>query len=785
MQQTISKFINYKTCVLGMKKFIFIAFISCFTISGFTQDKAITWSSQFDEYQKTWPRLEITAVFNQQKYSPGDTAFLKLYITLKNRTRTSGKQLAEINLIDSNGISILKTLINVTDGIGKNQLIIPSSTPPGIYLMTAHTQFMKNFSPVHVYKKEIEVVEKNRIIRVPEKTLQVAIEGQHMIGGVKNKIVFKTGASQQTAELISNASKVGSLSTDLNGIGSFTFVPNIKEKYFLKLSNDTITAKLPPVEESGYKLRVANDSILITPVSAESGSVLTLVAVANGTVRFTKSFLQSPSKETTLLVKEMNLPGGVVHLSLLDKSGNAFANRSLFLDKKETARCDLSTDKTSYKIREKGTVNIKLADANGAPVTGEFSMSITNSALFDKNRNSLFSDEMKVLSNLENIYDIDRSASNWYSSLDDILILENPEIPWKKINSEKLSQPIIPFNNPRQKIGTVVFSNTGEPVPDQTQVIFYLQKSKWRYQTFTLNKGTVRLTLPELFEDDEFFFTAESEKGKELQNIAVNWLDENIPLPKASATKEEPILDVYASYNSRKRLVDKSYGISTAINISAKNISGNRFEDLVNGADVVVNVEDFLSFGSMIELIREIIPSLFHRSIGGKDRIHVVLPEPLMAQSSGDPIYVIDDVVTKNTDFFLSLKPSELLTVKVIKDAKKLARLNLMGKNGVVIVNTKSGNTREPVKIANVVSGLSRPLNFNNAISTSDKRKPIFRSTLYWNPSIEADQNGIAKIEFNTSDDIGRFIIQIDGLLQDGTPFSASKIIDVSAEVQH
>jgi hypothetical protein len=293
------------------------------------------------------------------------------------------------------------------------------------------------------------------------------------------------------------------------------------------------------------------------------------------------------------------------------------------------------------------------------------------------------------------------------------------------------------------------------------------------------------LTLPELFEDDEFFFTAESDKGKELQNITVNWLNEDITLPKAPASKEQAAPDPYASYNARKRLVDKSYGTSTAINIPLQNMAGKTFEDVVNGADVVVNVEDFLSFASMTELIREIIPSLFHRSISGKDRIHVILPEPLMAQSNGDPLYVIDDIVTKNTDFFLSLKPSELLTVKVIKDPKKLARLSLMGKNGVVIVNTKKGNVRESIDAANLVKGLSKPLNFINEIAVDDKRIPVFRSTLYWNASLQTNQNGSAQIEFNTTDDVGTFIIQVDGLSHDGKPFSAIKTFDVSSGIRH
>jgi hypothetical protein len=768
-----------------MKRLILIGLITGLFTSSLAQDNTAKWLIHFREYQKNWPQERVAVIFNQQKFAPGDTAFFKLYVVRDNDQLNVQKQIVEINLADAKRQSALKSLINVSDGIGANQLIIPTNTLPGIYLFTAQTQSMKNVSPPYFYKKEVKIVGKNSITRTLVKKLEVAVEGQHLIAGVENKVVIKSGVPKEAIDLMYGVEQINTTTTDEIGIGSFIFTPQVGKKYFVKFSSDTVPTKLPDVEKDGIKLSVSNESIVITaaPSASKRQEDFTLISISKGKIHFTKTLSLSSGEQTSISLDETKFPGGVTSLLLVDKSGALVANRDLFTDDNNSIRCEVATDKHDYDIRDRGFISVKLTNQNGEPIEGEFSASITNNALFNKTANNFVSDELNVFGSLDNNYTIDRSNDNWRASLDNILIFEPLKIPWKEIVLANQAEPTNSLANPRQKIGTVVFSDSGDPVPDRTQIIFYLQKSKWRYQTFTLNKGTVRLTLPELFEDDEFFFTAETEKGKEIPNISIDWMKDEMILPQAPFSKEQSAADPYGNYTVRKRLVDKSYGVSATIQQSTENISNKTFETLVNGADVVVNVEDFVSFGTMTEVIREIIPSLFYRSIGGKERIHVILPEPLMAQSSGDPLYVIDDVVTKNTDFFLSLKPSELLSVKIIKDAKKLARLNLLGKNGVVIVNTKKGNVRESMNAANLVNGLSKPLNFNNKLLANDKHTPIFRSTLYWNPSLQTSQNGTAQIEFNTTDDIGTFTIQIDGLSRDGKPFSSTKTIQVNAGI--
>ena len=185
----------------------------------------------------------------------------------------------------------------------------------------------------------------------------------------------------------------------------------------------------------------------------------------------------------------------------------------------------------------------------------------------------------------------------------------------------------------------------------------------------------------------------------------------------------------------------------------------------------------------MIELIREIIPSLQHRKLGGKTTVRVLLSEASI-RPIGDPLYVIDGIMTKNTDYFLSMNPSDILTLKIVKDISKLRRFGAMGKNGMVLIQTKkldlqklkSGSTTLPV------TGLSKPVDFRPLDHSNDagNKLPDFRSTLYWAPTVKTAATGKANFSFYASDDTGPLVIKVLGMTADGRPFNASTRINVS-----
>ena len=184
----------------------------------------------------------------------------------------------------------------------------------------------------------------------------------------------------------------------------------------------------------------------------------------------------------------------------------------------------------------------------------------------------------------------------------------------------------------------------------------------------------------------------------------------------------------------------------------------------------------------MDEVIREIIPMLSHRKQGDKSIVRVSLGNTDQI-SKADPLYVIDGLITRDTEYFMSLVPSNLISIKVVRDFEKL---NLMGRfshNGVVFVQTKNPNPARVRAGSNFisVSGTSKPLRFRSSDHASDSTSliPDFRSTVYWNPSIKTDKKGKAIITFSSSDDIGPITINIEGTTSRGQRFSGSAVVNV------
>jgi hypothetical protein len=56
---------------------------------------------------------------------------------------------------------------------------------------------------------------------------------------------------------------------------------------------------------------------------------------------------------------------------------------------------------------------------------------------------------------------------------------------------------------------------------------------------------------------------------------------------------------------------------------------------------------------------------------------------------------------------------------------------------------------------------------------------PDYRNTLYWNPSVMTDKDGRAVIEFWSSDNKADYLINIEGIAENGKMISVKKVIHV------
>jgi hypothetical protein len=786
-----------------MTKFVLAIVISLYAVAKVSaQTTATTFSKKFESHQSIWPTTKLHLIFNQDKFSPGDTAYFKAYFLKEDLNGVGGKQVINFNLVDSNGDSKLHFVFSVINGVGQNQFTIPITLPAGIYLVTAYSSWMKNFNPVPLFKKEIIIVKKNTILSEEKPPVKAVVEGGHLIGGVNNRIVVCTPRDGSIVKIINGLGQEASqTTTDRSGVGSIVFRPTKNTSYYVQVAEDSLKIPLPVVENDGCSLLLTpakneEDSIKIN-ITSPLGSILRneelfILVSSRGKIYHTASFIQGEKDFIEFQISQRNMPEGIAQISLLAHDGKLLASRDFYSSNGGAPEAKIQIKKKYFQAREKVSLEISLSDNEGHPLEGEFWIKVINAELFDPEKQNSLSDELTILSGLGGKYLIDRSDSDWRFNLDNYLISETKAIRWKEILSDNGIRPRFTFSNFIQKSGKVYNAETHNPVPDFTDIMFFLQRSKIRYQTAVEN-GKVWLPISDLYGQDELFYFGETfyylggvKHGEAIPYLKIEWDDESIPLPHSSASRETENPDRYASFVTKRRMMVRSYGFYTSSSgnsVDNTNAKGIDFETEVNGADITINVQNYMVFPSMTELVKEVIPSLQHRKSKGKDIVLVSLFESMSSIATGDPLYIIDGIATKSTDFFLSLKPADLLTLKIISNPDKLLRLGLLGKNGIVIVDTKNGDAREPLDDSSkLIEGLNKPLKFNvpDYLNDQNLHYPDFRSTIYWNPLIKTDQNGKANVEFFSSDDIGKLNIRIDGMTVGRTPFSASQDIAVS-----
>lgn len=771
-----------------MSKYLLFGIFSLLLVFDNNAQVSTDLNKKYETYQSTWPKVKLTLIFNQNKFIPGDTVWFKAYFLKEDLTAITGKQLINFDLVDTLGISKLHFIFRIDDGLGKNQFIIPDTLASGIYLATAYSSWMRNFNPTFIFTKQLQIVKQNELIREKQTKLSIAVEGGHLIQRIKNKIAIRTDKGETWAQLINaRAQEIGRAKTNKQGFGFITFIPTQGEVYSINTVGGSDQMLLPILEHDGCALHLETNNVkwvnVIIAMPAESihrNEQLFIVASANEKIHFTDFVKQGIAEYSSVQIPKQELPSGVIHISLLDPVGNLLSSRDFYNDGNQM-NVEIQANKSIYHTREKVNLEISLSD-NSLPIAGEFSIRILNSKIFTNEKESLFSDELAIMPGSMNEFQIDRSDSAWVISLDNYLILSTIPLPWKEIVSQDMAKPKFPFSNVVEKNGHAYFSDTLEPVPDLTQILFYTQKNKLLYRTFAMDKGRVALTLPDFFGQDEFFYLAQL-RDKEIVNLLIKWDSEPFKLPKAPGWKENKNNDSYASFIEKKRLIDQSFGLYSNNNL----LSPSNFTEIgktknKEDVDLTIYVKDYITFPTMGELIKEVIPSVFYRKNKTKERVRVQVPEPM--KINYDPLYIIDGIATKNTAFFLSLKPIDLIKIEIVKDPKKLIPLGLLGKNGIVIVQTKNGNAREPLNdSAKLIEGLNESINFKEVIHT-DKQNlnlPDFRSTIYWNPTIKIDSSGKTKVEFNCSDDIGELTIRIDGLTNTGKAFSNQEKITVIA----
>ena len=145
--------------------------------------------------------------------------------------------------------------------------------------------------------------------------------------------------------------------------------------------------------------------------------------------------------------------------------------------------------------------------------------------------------------------------------------------------------------------------------------------------------------------------------------------------------------------------------------------------------------------------------------------------------AAGNPLLIVDGIDTDWSDM-INIPMGDIDKIEILKTGFSTSIYGSRGGDGVIAVLTKMGkgeweNNWERIihgRVMADVKGYQQPREFYSPKYSSeniDDARPDNRPTLLWNPEVVVE-NGEAKIEFFTADNLARYHVVVEGISKSG-----------------
>ena len=179
------------------------------------------------------------------------------------------------------------------------------------------------------------------------------------------------------------------------GIGSFDLDVKDGESYKAKVTLSGGSIKeypLPRVKSSGTVLQVINnaesDSVVVkigaTKDLALAGNSYYFIGKARGIVCYAAIVNFLANNFISRKIAKSLFPTGITHFTLMNTKYQPLNERVIFIDHNDDLNIKFTTNKPFYGQKDSVSLKIKVTDKNGNPVSGNFSLAVTDDSQVKK-----------------------------------------------------------------------------------------------------------------------------------------------------------------------------------------------------------------------------------------------------------------------------------------------------------------------------------------------------------------------------------------------------------------
>jgi hypothetical protein len=670
----------------------------------------------------------------------------------------------------------------------------------------------------------------------PEKIdLQFLPEGGDLIAGLPAHVGFKAigedGKGTNISGIITdhNNLQVASFQTLHNGMGSFYLNMQPGENYTAKvtlLGGLTKEYPLPVVKNSGSVLQVKNAmegdsvevSIAVTEDIAKTNADYFLIGKARGIVCYAAIMNFHDANYIRKKIAKRLFPSGITHFILMTAKEQPINERLVFINRNDDLNVKINTELAEYNARDSVALYINVDDNTGKPVSGNFSLAVTDDAqvktdsLRDENiiNRMLLTSDIKGYIEKPGYYLSSKNAEAW-KALDNLMLTQG----WVRYD---LLPTNIQYKAEQQFEVTGNVRNVFNSPVKGTDVLLFSKAPMILMDTTTDKGGKFVFDRFPKVDTPVFILKAVNRHGKSF-NVIINvdeikpplftgppgpemmpwYVNSDSTLLNYTRTNEQ--LQLQANFPTGKHALKEVKILAKKTIADSENLNGP------GDADLVLDEKDMEKAGkkNWLQLFQENIKGFrvgtytyFKHSdvdAGGGVFKDVVTPIPTDGYFiKGKKIAIIVDgipldsislevpTLLEETRFLESRNAEDIKGIELNfspKYSNRYIRRYVRGEEydpimrvdyAFIEITTRSGNGPFFDTTPGLYLYKPLPISWSKqfykpkyAVTDTAKRSPDLRSTINWEPNIITDADGKATVWFYAADKPSTYTITIEG----------------------
>jgi len=769
--------------------------IKAYTSWMMNEKEATFFTKEFTVQKVITPRLLMKLDFPEKGYGPGSKVSADFSIkSLDNKPLAdyTGNFVVAIDGV----VKETKTLKADAEGKAKIVFSLPKdlATSDGLLTVTfKHDSFVESISrsiPIVLHKID----------------LQFMPEGGNMVAGMETVVAFKAvnefGKPVDVKGVVTDdkGNTIANFESYKFGMGKFKLLPAYGLNYKASLvshKNNNQQYTLPKVAQEGVTLRITKQNEKITlQINSSSSKEIILTGKSKEITYYTKSLsLKKGLNEFT--IEERLFPVGIAQFTLAAKTGEPLAERLLFLNGHKQLSVTITADKQNYLPREKVKLTIVTKDEGGKPIPSNLSLAVVDDKLWsfaDDKQNHilswlLLSSELKGKIEEPQFY-FKKNEPKAAIALDLLMLTQGyryfdfietvAESKQLKFGfGENITVLGKVVDEREQHVSTDVFLienvNNGKVVQLKTAKdgLFYFQSLDRAGDYLVLAKGKKRQKIKIMLLQTGLNY---SFQPSDLVNLTKREFNEGIGEIKKAKTiekqqkREEKAFLFGNDEKGLNEVVVVAYGGQLKRNIagSVATVTPEQINNVDNG---VVNALQGKIAGLVVKQQANpgAAPVVQIRGAGS-------LP------GNNEPLLIIDGVAM-GKEGLNQIDINDINTITVLKDAAAVAVYGFRASNGVILITSKTNGHRgrlkwdvtgkakfemEYVKVTGPQFTAVKKFYVPVYQTPQTSERTDFRETIYWNPVVQTDKNGTAKVEFYNSDATTTFRAMAEGIGYNG-----------------